>query len=235
MDKMNLLDMGIANKKYSKTRSGRDGLYRLDFNALTSNLISKFETDSQSEINILNRIAKEMPEVLNNAMPDSPWAKVMIQLIKFDISTKILNFYEYKGNKYSLASYLKVRGNDEKNMELIITSQLVLIALAISYHKLSNDFEQALVASELLFGCGVLMGEALFENDMMAGSFKTDKVSLAKSQYKNKPIEKTKIEAQEIRKKYPKIKKNAIAKLIYENIGVSESTVRDYLKNIDLS
>jgi len=232
MDDFKVFGIPVFEKKYSKTRSGRNGLYKLEFNKLTSKLITEFETDSKNELNVLKRIASEMPELLNNYSDTSPWSMIAIQLEKFGIDSKILNLYEYQGHQYSIGTYLKVRGTTEENMELIITSQLVFIALAICVHRLEKDFESALLSSEMLFGCGVLMGEAYFESDIIAGVYSTSEAIRHKMAVKKERVKVTKGKAEQLRVKYPKISKDAIAEMIFDEIGVSQSTVRDYLKNM---
>ncbi len=234
MDDFKVFGIPVLETKYSKTKSGRDGLYELEFNKLTSKLISEFETDSKSASSLLKRIASEMPELLNNYSATSPWNMVAIQLDKFGIDSNIFNLYEYEGHQYSIGTYLKVRGNAEKNMELIITSQLVFIALAICAHRLANDFENALLASEMLFGCGVLMGEAYFENYIMAGKSSTSEATQEKIEIKEERVKMTEEKAKQLRIKFPRISKNAIAEMICDEVGVSKHTVRDYLKKIAL-
>ena len=226
--------MSLRNRAYSKTKSGRDGLYKLDFNKLTSKLISEFETNSKSETSLLKRIASEMPELLNNHSPTSPWNMITIQIDKFGIDSDFFNLYEYEGHQYSIGTYLKVRGNAEKNMELIITSQLVFIALAICAHRLINDFESALLSSEMLFGCGILMGQATLENYIMAGKSSTSEATQEKIEIKEEKVKMTEEKAKQLRIKFPRISKNAIAEMICDEIGVSKHTVRDYLKKIAL-
>lgn len=234
MDDFKVFGIPVLEAKYSKTKSGRDGLYELEFNKLTSKLIAEFETNSKSELNLLKRIAAEMPELLNHYSDTSPMNMIAIQLDKFNIDGNIFNLYEYQGHKYSIGTYLKVRGTTEGNMELIITSQLVFIALAIFAHRLENDFEKALLASQMLFGCGLLMGEAYFENYIMAGASSTSEATEHKIAIKEERVKATKEKAKKLRAKFPRISKNAIAEMIFDEIGVSESTVRDYLKKIKL-
>ncbi|WP_028868857.1 hypothetical protein [Psychromonas arctica] len=234
MDDFKVFGIPVLETKYSKTKSGRDGLYELEFNKLTSKLISEFETDSKSASSLLKRIASEMPELLNNYSATSPWNMIAIQLDKFGIDSNIFNLYEYEGHQYSIGTYLKVRGNAEKNMELIITSQLVFIALAICAHRLANDFENALLASEMLFGCGVLMGEAYFENYIMAGASSTSEATELKIALKEERVKATEDKAKKLKVRFPRISKDAIAEMIYDEIGASKSTVRDYLKTIKL-
>ena len=51
MDDFKVFGIPVLEIKYSKTKSGRDGLYELEFNKLTSKLIAEFETNSKSELN----------------------------------------------------------------------------------------------------------------------------------------------------------------------------------------
>ena len=234
MDDFKVFGIPVFGKKYSKTKSGRDGLYELEFNKLTSELISEFENDSKSALSLLKRIASEMPELLNNYSATSPWNMIAIQLDKFGIDGNIFNSYEYEGHQYSIGTYLKVRGNAEKNMELIITSQLVFIALAICAHRLENDFENALLASEMLFGCGVLMGQATLEDYIMSGMSSTSEATEQKIALKQERVKITEEQAKELKVKFPHISKNAIAEMVCTEVGVSKHTVRDYLKKIAL-
>ncbi|MEL0629957.1 hypothetical protein [Psychromonas aquatilis] len=234
MDDFKVFGIPVFDKKYSKTKSGRDGLYELEFNKLTSELISEFENDSKSALSLLKRIASEMPELLNNYSATSPWNMIAIQLDKFGIDGNIFNLYEYEGHQYSIGTYLKVRGNAEKNMELIITSQLVFIALAICAHRLENDLDNALLASEMLFGSGVLMGQATLEGYIMAGMSSTSEATQEKIELKEKRVKTTEKKAKNLRVRFPCISKDAIAEMIFDEVGVSKSTVRDYLKKIKL-
>lgn len=234
MDDFKVFGMPLSDPTYLKTKSGRDGLYELEFNKLTSKLISEFETNSKSETTLLKRIASEMPELLNNYSLTSPWNMVAVQVNKFGIDSNIFNLYEYEGHQYSIGTYLKVRGNTEKNMEFIITSQLVFIALAICAHRLVNDFESALLSSEMLFGCGVLMGQATLENYIMAGMSSTSEATQEKIEIKEARVKMTEEKAKQLRIKFPRISKNAIAEMICDEVGVSKHTVRDYLKKIAL-
>ena len=234
MDNSKLFGIPVSPKKFSKTRSGRDGLFELEFNKLTAKLIIEFETNSQSEISLLKRIALEMPELLNDYSDTSPWNMIAFQLNKFNIDDNIFNLYEYKDHKYSIGTYLKVRGTTEENMELIITSQLVFISLAICAHRLDNDFEEALLASEMLFGCGVLMGQAYFESDIIAGAYTTSEATQQTILLKESRVKLTEKKAKQVKAKFPKITKEGIAEMIYGEVGVSKSTVIEYLKKIKL-
>ncbi|ABM02261.1 predicted carbonic anhydrase [Psychromonas ingrahamii 37] len=225
----------MGDVKYSKIKNGKDGLYELDFNELTEDLINNFENDSQSEINILKKMATESPEVLKNSKPGSPWAAIFIQLVKFDISTKIINLYEYQGYHYSLANYLKVRGNVEENMELIITGQLVHIALAIGHHKLSQNFEAALEASELLFGCGMLIGNALNEKYTVAGFGRYgEREDEGQAVERREKLNKIVTFVTPIIKNNPSIHMTTLSDKILKNkiVYQSPSVVYDYLKQL---
>jgi len=155
--------------KYSKIKNGKDGLYELDFEELTEDLIKFFEKDSYVEIALLRKIATETPGVLNDCSPESVWGTISTQLEKFEISKNVTTLYEYQGHHYSLKNYLQVRGNLERKMALIVTAMLVDIALEVSRHKFSHDFEAALKASEKFFACGIMFGNAWFEKYTIAG------------------------------------------------------------------
>lgn len=223
----------MADVKYSKVENGNDGLYELDFDELTLDLILKFENDSQAEIDLLKKIARETPWVLNNCDPGSVWGCIYTQLVKLEISTKIINLYEYQGHHYSLANYLKVRGNLEEKMELIVTSQLVHIALAISHHKFTQNFELALEASELLFGCGILVGNALYEKYTVAG-FGRYGSREDEEQAVEKRVRLDKIVAfvTPLIKENPTIRMTQLRDLIIKNkiVYQSPSVIYDYLK-----
>ena len=224
----------MPNETYTKRSNGKEGFYELDFVELTPEKISEYKKNSERELEELKFIATNAPELLSAVDDNSSWWKVGYQLNKFDVCNRIINLYAYDGNEYSLSNYFRVRGNIERDMELIITSHLVFLTIRMSFLQAKGDLEEAIKVSQSLFGCGFLLGQAMLEDTACAGLSRTSDATHERSEKSNERGANAIFLAEQIIAKEPSIRIGNLQRRIATQMKLSDRQVRRYLEGAEL-
>lgn len=224
----------MLNARYMKASRKRQGFIQKPFEILTDELISFYLNESKKEVDEIHPILKNSPEILNVCNELSIWHSLYADFKLLGVSNDLCKMYDYQGAQFTLSVYLQVRGCIEENSIMVAVAYALHIALLKIYFLHHNNIVGLAGIVDSAYYSGQATSLASFQGEVVAGSSRTGEATRATAELKKEKVELTRIEAIKLKKKYPNIKKNAIAQLIYEKVGRSESTVLDYLKKITL-
>jgi len=225
----------MRKKIYMKASRRRDGFIEKPFEKLTDKLICQYSELSQIEVKNLTLILEASPHLFEADSELSIWNSINKDLNLFKISNDLSKIYNYEGGQFSLKYYLIVRAEVEDNPLMFMTALALNVALDKAYYLFHNDIDALARIVDVAYYNGEATSLASFQREVIAGQFRTSDTAEIAFKQKEKRIEITRIEAKKLRKKYPKISKDGIAEQIFDKVGVSKSTVREYLKKINLS
>jgi hypothetical protein len=224
----------MPKKTYMKASRRRDGYIEKPFEKFTDELLSHYLEESRSEAEKMNPILESSPYLFEVDNELSMWKSIYDDLSSFGISHDLSKLYDYKGGLFTLPLYLEIRGCIEDNALMVAVSYALNAALAKAYCLFHGDINRLAKVVDFVYFSGKTTSLATFQREVVAGSSRTGEATKDKMALNAERVEMTRNEAKKLREKNPRISKDEIAEQIFDKVGVSERTARDYLKEITL-
>jgi len=224
----------MRKKSYIKASRRQDGYFEMPFEELTDELIYKYSECSKREIEKINLILEEAPELLS-ADGQPMLGEINTFLEQLDISTDLSKLYNYKGGVFTLRFYLDVRGGVDKDSAMLAVGAALSVLLTKAVNIFHNDIDELIQTVDMSYFAGRALSLALYEAEIVAGGSRTGEASKAKSELSVKREKEAIAKATELKRLYPRMTKDGMSEVIAEDLGLSKWTVLDYLKGVDLS